>query len=138
MADKYKFLHDAGGVEYGQSGNAPVYYRAGDVVYGMKFYTDTDLIWVNVSGNFSDEAPKLAVNESILEKVGDENEITTTAYDIPPESEQNLDYQNENQTMKEKINNFINKQYTLQTYKIAALGIFTLVIGIVIGKKLKK
>lgn len=138
MADKYKFLHDAGGVEYGQSGNSPVYYRTGDVVYGIKYYEDTDLIWVNVSGDFSDEAPKLAVNESILEKVGEESEITTTAYDIPPEEEQNLENENQNQNIKEKIQNFITKQYTMPVYKLAVIGIFILAFGILIGKKARK
>jgi hypothetical protein len=135
MADKYKFKQDVGGVEYGNQGNSSVYYRVGDVVYGMQ-YGDSDLVWVNTSGEFNGQAT-LGVSESILEKVGDENEITTTNYDIPPEQEQQ-DEEIGNTTIKEKIENILNKEYTAAAYKLGFIGIITLIAGIIIGKKFKK
>jgi hypothetical protein len=133
MADKYKFKQAVGGVEYGNQGNSSVYYRVGDVVYGMQ-YGDSDLVWVNTSGEFNGQAT-LGVSESILEKVGDENEITTTNYDIPPEQEQQDE---ENGTIKEKIENILNKEYTAAAYKLGVVGIIILALGIFIGKKIRK
>lgn len=126
---KYKLKKNIGGIAYGKSGNKPVQYKTGDIVYGVIYYEGGDLVWVNTSGNFDGNDPTLAISLAYLQ---------TTDGDVDPNTGNVTENTNENQTETEVKSAFWNQKYEISLVKLYAGSIGIWFFGYLIGAWIHK
>ena len=123
MAEKYKFLQDVSGVEYGQLVKNNVSYKTGDVVYGIASI-ESNSVYVNSTGIFDNVSPTLAVSQSIVEKTNDDVNVTPSDVTTPISQETDSDITKAS---------FWDSPVTLQKKQLYGLVIFSAIVGYFIG-----